>query len=355
MTDSALSRRVSEFAGVALFGAALLWLIALVTYSASDPVWFFNDLPGTVVHNFAGRFGAFLSTASFQMCGYAAFLIPLIVGVIGWHYFWCTTIDAGYTKAAGAVLFVASLAGLFEIGFGVFDATIHAGGWLGSAAAVVLSVYFGRTGATIGLLTTTALSVILTTQFSFGRAAAAIGQRLRVERGLMDRWTRLARRPPAREGASADRREAREEGGQGSRAGNRQPGRGGGGHAAGRALAGEAGCRGGARTRPLTGDADAGHQATRGHAGRPAAAAAAAALRRRDEVSRGAAPGRLRDAAGHAARRAEGGPQDRRARTAGCRPPARGEVPRVLGRGHGRPDPSRARWSRPSSSSPTPA
>jgi S-DNA-T family DNA segregation ATPase FtsK/SpoIIIE len=189
LTDSALSRRVSEFAGVALFGAALLWLIALVTYSPSDPVWFFNDLPGAVVHNFGGLFGAFLSTASFQMCGYAAFLVPVIVGVVGWHYFWCTTIDAGYTKAAGAALFVVSLAGLFEIASGVFDATVHAGGWIGSAAAVVLSVYFGRTGATIGLLTTTALSVILTTQFSFGRAAAAVGQRLRAQRGLMARWT----------------------------------------------------------------------------------------------------------------------------------------------------------------------
>jgi hypothetical protein len=33
---------VSEFIGVALFAAALLWLIALASYSADDPVWFFN-------------------------------------------------------------------------------------------------------------------------------------------------------------------------------------------------------------------------------------------------------------------------------------------------------------------------
>ena len=41
-TISTLSRRASEFAGVALFAAALIWLIALVTHEQSDPVWFFT-------------------------------------------------------------------------------------------------------------------------------------------------------------------------------------------------------------------------------------------------------------------------------------------------------------------------
>ncbi|MEO8481784.1 MAG: DNA translocase FtsK [Acidobacteriota bacterium] len=203
MADSALSRRVSEFAGVVLFATALLWLIALVTYSSSDPVWFFNDVAGGDVHNFAGRFGAFLATASFQLCGYAAFLLPLVVGIIAWHYFWCTVIDAAYTKLAGALLFVTSLAGLCEVASSVvLDASTRAGGWLGSVAATMLSFYFGRTGATICLLTITALSVILTTQFSFGRAATAIGKRLRMERGLMARlsdWNAARRRDKERQ------------------------------------------------------------------------------------------------------------------------------------------------------------
>ena len=39
---STLSRRVSEFLGVAVFALALIWSIALVTYDPSDPAWFFN-------------------------------------------------------------------------------------------------------------------------------------------------------------------------------------------------------------------------------------------------------------------------------------------------------------------------
>ena len=53
--------------------------------------------------------------------------------------------------------------------------------------------------------------------------------------------------------------------------------------------------------------------------------------------------------------RAEGRAQDRRARADGFGAAARGEVPRVLRRRLGGADPSRARWSRRSSSSPTPA
>ena len=42
MAASSISRRISEFVGVALFAMALIWLISLVTYEPSDPVWFFT-------------------------------------------------------------------------------------------------------------------------------------------------------------------------------------------------------------------------------------------------------------------------------------------------------------------------
>ena len=89
MTGSALSRRVSEFAGVALFALALIWLIALATYSSSDPVWFFNTNTALQPDNFAGRVGAFIAELSYQLLGYAAYLVPIVLAVLGWHYFWC--------------------------------------------------------------------------------------------------------------------------------------------------------------------------------------------------------------------------------------------------------------------------
>ena len=54
MPKSFISRRVSEFVGVALFALALIWLISLASYSASDPVWFFNTGSKVPPANFAG-------------------------------------------------------------------------------------------------------------------------------------------------------------------------------------------------------------------------------------------------------------------------------------------------------------
>jgi DNA segregation ATPase FtsK/SpoIIIE, S-DNA-T family len=182
---------MNEFTGVVSFAAALIWFIALATHEPSDPVWFFNDAGSGDVENFAGRFGAFIALASLQVVGYSSYLLPLVLGVIGWHYFWCRTVDAGYTKLVGAVLFVMCLSGLLALAHDAFapgqgDGSLW-GGWIGSTTASLLRAFFNRTGATICLLTVLVLAVIMSTQFSFGRAAAALGRYLRSTPGLVDR------------------------------------------------------------------------------------------------------------------------------------------------------------------------
>jgi S-DNA-T family DNA segregation ATPase FtsK/SpoIIIE len=68
---STLSRRASEFAGVALFAASLIWLIALASYEPSDPVWFITTGTTHAPANFVGLVGAFVAEVSFQLLGYA--------------------------------------------------------------------------------------------------------------------------------------------------------------------------------------------------------------------------------------------------------------------------------------------
>src|SRR5436190_17379113 len=106
MAESSFSRRISEFLGVALFALALIWLIALVTYEPTDPVWFFTTDAVQAPANFVGRVGAFLAELSFQLLGYSSYVIPALIGVIGWHYFWCRPVDAFYTKVIGVALLV---------------------------------------------------------------------------------------------------------------------------------------------------------------------------------------------------------------------------------------------------------
>src|ERR1041385_5724802 len=152
MAESTLSRRISEFLGVALFALALLWLISLVTYEPSDPVWFFTSGAAHAPANFAGRVGAFLAELSFQITGYAAYLIPAIIAIVGWHYFWCQRPDAAYTKVTGVTLLIACASTFLSLAFGDtdvagkhFNAGGSAGAWLGGE----LAEYLNRTGSVI--------------------------------------------------------------------------------------------------------------------------------------------------------------------------------------------------------------
>ena len=52
---------------MALFALALIWLISLVTYEPTDPVWFFTTVRLHPPANFVGRVGAFLAELSFQL------------------------------------------------------------------------------------------------------------------------------------------------------------------------------------------------------------------------------------------------------------------------------------------------
>ena len=307
MAASALSRRLSEFVGVALFGVAMLWLVSLASYNPADPVWFFNtgaDLPPT---NFAGRIGAFTAELSLQMFGYAAYLVPIVLVVIGWHYFWCRVLDAAYTKLFGAGLLFACVAAFLSLAFVSVDVSgrpFLAGGYIGRGLASGLSEYLNRTGSIILILTLLFLAIVLVTQFSFGRLFAVLAEFAR-ERIASTVAAMRARREEARRERQRQevlRKHLEKSGKDADRRAEKEP-------------------------KVVAAPAQAGAE-------RQAGARAAAA--------QAPAPRRVRPAAARAARCAEGRAEDRRTRADGWRAPARGEVPRVLGRGRRRPDPSGA-------------
>ena len=210
MPESTLSRRISEFAGVALFALALIWLISLVTHEPGDPVWFFTTDGVHAPANFAGRVGAFISELSLQLFGYAAYLIPAVIAVAGWHYFWCQTPDAVYTKLTGIALLLSCASAFLSLVFGeteVGGKTFYAGGTIGTWLGEAMSEYLNRTGSLIVLLTFIMLSVILSTQVSFGRmfATASASSHDLSARGLgwMRAWLDRRRKEQARRQAIA--------------------------------------------------------------------------------------------------------------------------------------------------------
>jgi S-DNA-T family DNA segregation ATPase FtsK/SpoIIIE len=217
VAGSTLSRRVSEFSGVALFAAALIWLIALSTYEPTDPVWFFSAGSTAQPMNFAGRVGAFLAELSFQLLGYASYLLPAAMVILGWHYFWCRSVEAQYTKLVGSGLLFGCLSSLLSLAFGSVDVAgkpFRAGGYLGEWLAGWMSDYLNRTGSIIVILTLFFLSVVLSTQLSLGRvfsSATAVGRSggsrvLAAIRGRLDERRRARQREAlvARQGKKVD-------------------------------------------------------------------------------------------------------------------------------------------------------
>jgi DNA segregation ATPase FtsK/SpoIIIE, S-DNA-T family len=171
-SGSALSRRLSEVVGVALFAVALIWLVALATYDPNDPVWFFSTGTHDVPANFAGRVGAFLGELSYQVLGYASYLVPAVIAIAGWHYFWCRAIDAVYTKLVGAVMLFSCGSAFLGLTLGRVDfgpRAFRAGGYLGEWLGGFMSEYLSRTGSIIVILALMVAAVILATQFSFGK------------------------------------------------------------------------------------------------------------------------------------------------------------------------------------------
>ena len=183
MSQSTLSRWLSEFLGVGLFAAALFSVVALATYDPLDPVWFFSTDGHETPVNFAGRVGAFVAELSFQLVGFSAYLLPLVLLVLGWHYFWCRPVEGAWVRALGLGMTLACTSSFLTLAFSAFDTVerpFRAGGYLGGWLAELLADYLNRTGSIILILTLLFLAVLLLTQVSFGqllsRSFAGIGR-----------------------------------------------------------------------------------------------------------------------------------------------------------------------------------
>jgi DNA segregation ATPase FtsK/SpoIIIE, S-DNA-T family len=177
-----LSRRLCEVVGVVFFGLALLWVISLASYSASDPALFFTSPAAARPENFGGRFGAFIAELSFQLLGYSAYLLPVALVVVGWHYFWVRALQAPVTKLIGAILLFLCVSGLFGLAFDrlrIGGRTVAAGGIIGRFVADRLSDQFARTGALIIVLTLVCLAALMVTQLSLGTLVSGVGEQVR--------------------------------------------------------------------------------------------------------------------------------------------------------------------------------
>jgi S-DNA-T family DNA segregation ATPase FtsK/SpoIIIE len=102
------NRPLNIFLGLVLVLVAMLVLLALATYHATDPSWNTASATGpSAVRNWIGLFGASLSDLLLQALGVTAFLLPLWLGGLGWTWMRSRPGGSAWLRWMGAVLALA--------------------------------------------------------------------------------------------------------------------------------------------------------------------------------------------------------------------------------------------------------
>ena len=79
--SAAVSRGLRESAVIALGVVGLVLLVALATYSATDPGWS-QVTDSTSIHNRIGPVGAWSANLLFFIFGRPAYLFPVMIGLV---------------------------------------------------------------------------------------------------------------------------------------------------------------------------------------------------------------------------------------------------------------------------------
>ena len=200
------NRRLNELVGVSLIAMAGLLVLSLVSYRPTDPS--LNTVGGAIAHNWAGILGATLSDLLFQFEGFAAFCLPLMLGMLGLSWIRSRAIGAPKSKVAGFALFLFVIPAVF----GLLPGHMH---WLG---AIPVEGVWGRLlvdgltavlnypGTCVLVATLLLIAVLLSTAFSFGNLRQWLAVRFAFIYAWRDRWHNWKlRRAKKRAARSADR------------------------------------------------------------------------------------------------------------------------------------------------------
>ncbi len=200
------NRRLNELVGVVLIATAGLLLLSLASYRPTDPS--FNTVGSTVAHNWVGIFGATLSDLLFQFEGFAAFCLPLVLGLLGISWIRSRAIGAPMSKVAGFALFLVVAPAVFGLLPGRMHwlGAIPVEGVLGRLLVDGMTAWLNYPGTCVLVATLLLIAILLTTAFSFGNLRQWITIRFAFVYAWRDRWQNWKlRRAKKRAARAADR------------------------------------------------------------------------------------------------------------------------------------------------------
>ena len=169
------NKRLNELIGFLCIVAAILIGLALISYSPRDAAFNVSASDGAdhLTRNWMGPVGAYASDLLFQLFGFAAFLLPVALGILGWRWCLSQAIDSAAATLTGYVLLMLSLPSLLSLShFPEVRGTLPPGGVLGSLVSHGLQSGFNFWGALLVAVAMFIVALFMTTSFSFSGAHA---------------------------------------------------------------------------------------------------------------------------------------------------------------------------------------
>ena len=163
------NKRLNELIGFLFIVVAVLVGLSLISYSPHDVAFNVSAPPvdGPLAHNWIGPVGAYSADALFQVFGFAAFLLPAAILILGWRWFRSRAINSALATIFGYVLLLLSLPSLLSLWHFPEVRGLPAGGMLGSLVSGGLQAGFNFWGASLIAFAFFLTALFMTTSFSF--------------------------------------------------------------------------------------------------------------------------------------------------------------------------------------------
>ena len=169
------NKRLNELIGFLCITVATLAALALISYSPRDAALNVSENRAEMgaASNWIGPAGAYTADLMFQVFGFAAFLLPMALTVLGWRWLKNRAITSQIATLVGYALLLLSLPALLTLWhFPDVRGTIPPGGMLGSLVSDGLRTGFNPVGANLVTIALLLTAVFMTTRFSFSGAHA---------------------------------------------------------------------------------------------------------------------------------------------------------------------------------------
>lgn len=179
-----LARFASELTLLAGFGALVFIVLALLSYSPQDAAWSTSGVATGVLHNRAGRAGAWIADVAYALMGYSAWwcvaaaAFAWALGLVSWMRGSVRgRMGSWWTFGIGMALLLLTSCGLEWTRLHRWDGALpgDAGGVLGHVSGRLAVQWLGYTGSTLLELAALACALALVFRFSWGRVAERVG------------------------------------------------------------------------------------------------------------------------------------------------------------------------------------